>query len=97
MQHVIRTTVFRQGASHVDVKLPLSGWFGVVRAWRGERWPDLEKVWYGRLKPWIPWYSLERQVLRAIEHVTQRPATKADRKAVQLKLRDAILQRQLAR
>jgi hypothetical protein len=68
MPDAVRATVFREGASHVDVKMPSSGWFGEVRAWRGQRWPDLEKVWYGRLKPWIPWFSLERQVLRAIEH-----------------------------
>lgn len=95
MPDAVRATVFREGASHVDVKMPSSGWFGEVRAWRGQRWPDLEKVWYGRLKPWIPWFSLERQVLRAIEHVTQRPPTGADREAVRRRLRGAMQRREL--
>ena len=86
----VRTTLFREGARHVDVKVPASGWFATVRAWRGQRWPDLEKVWYGRLKPWIPWFSLERQALRAIEHVTRRSPTASDREAVRRNLRVAL-------
>jgi hypothetical protein len=94
MSDAVQATLFRHGTSHVDVKLRPSAWFGVVRVWQGGRWPELEKIWYGRLRPWLPWFSIERQAVRAVEYVTQRPLIAADQTVVRRRLRAAL--RQLA-
>ncbi len=69
---VLKTVVYREGTAHVEVRLRPGAWFGEVRVWRGARWPDLEKQWHGRVKSWIPWYSLENQAIKAVRHVTHR-------------------------
>ncbi len=69
---VHQAIVFREGTAHVDIRVRPGAWFGEVRVWRGARWPDLEKRWHGRMKSWIPWYSLEDQAVKAVRYVTHR-------------------------
>jgi hypothetical protein len=47
------------------------GWFAEVRLWRGFRWPTLVVSYWAAVRRWIPWFSLRRQVLRAVEHADQ--------------------------
>ena len=68
----VRTMVYRQGTAHVDIQIRPGAWFGEVRIWRGERWPKLERRWYGRIRRWVPWPSLERQTLKAVCYVSNR-------------------------
>jgi len=65
----IRVTVYRAASAHVDIKVRPGARFAEVRVWRGGRWPDLVSRSYARLRKWIPWFSLERQALRAMELV----------------------------
>ncbi len=95
MADAVRVTVFQDGAAYIDVKLPLSGRIGLVRVWRGTRWPALERTWYARLRPWIPWFSLERQVMRAIEYLLDHPPSDADQVRVKRELRAALAQLRL--
>lgn len=69
---VVRTVVYREGTAHVDIQARPGAWFGEVRIWRGDRWPELERRWYGRIRRWVPWHSLERQALRAVRYVSNR-------------------------
>jgi hypothetical protein len=69
---VLQAVVYREGTAHVDVRLGSGAWFGEVRVWRGARWPAIEKRWRGRVKGWIPWYSLEDQAIKAVRYVTHR-------------------------
>lgn len=73
--NAIQATLYRHGAAHVDVKIRPSAWFATVRVWRGERWPDLERTWYARVRGWIPWFSLERQVWKAVAYLAQARTT----------------------
>ena len=67
MTEDIRVTVYRAASAHVDIKVRPGSRFAEVRVWRGGRWPDLASRYYARLRRWIPWFSLERQALRAME------------------------------
>ncbi len=67
MTEDIRVTVYRAASAHVDIKARPGARFAEVRVWRGGRWPDLVSRSYARLRRWIPWFSLERQSLRAME------------------------------
>jgi hypothetical protein len=71
MSKTIRVTVFRTANVHVDVKLRSPGWFAEVRVWRGTRWPDLHARFRARVRGWFPWFSLRRQVSRAVKHVNR--------------------------
>ncbi len=68
----VRAVVYREGTAHVDIQARPGAWFGEVRVWRGARWPELERRWFGRIRRWLPWHSLERQALKAVRHVSQR-------------------------
>jgi hypothetical protein len=67
MTEDIRVTVYRAASAHVDIKVRPGSRFAEVRVWHGGRWPDLVGRSYARLRTWIPWFSLERQALRAME------------------------------
>ena len=67
MTEDIRVTVYRAASAHVDIKVRPGARFAEVRLWRGGRWPELVSRFYARLRQWIPWFSLERQALRAME------------------------------
>jgi len=71
MTKTIRVTVFRTANVHVDVKLRSRGWFAEVRVWRGTRWPDLQARFVARIRGWLPWFSLRRQMHKAVEYVNQ--------------------------
>jgi hypothetical protein len=68
--HLARVIVYRGSGEHVDVQIRPSAWIAEVRLWRGLRWPSLERKWLAATKPWIPWFSLETQVHRAVRQVT---------------------------
>ena len=63
----IKVTVYRAASAHVDIKVRPGARFAEVRVWRGGRWPDLASSFRARLRGWIPWFSLERQAMRALE------------------------------
>ncbi len=87
---VIRTTLHRGSATHVDLEIRPRAWFGRVRLWRGTRWPDLERTWFGSLRPWVPWFSLERQAVEAVaQALGSVPAAHVTR-AVSLEVRAAV-------
>lgn len=65
-----RAVVYRGSGEHVDIQMRPSAWFAEVRLWRGLRWPSLERRWLAATKPWVPWFSLERQVHRAVREIT---------------------------
>ena len=50
---VFRKTIYRAGMSYVEVKLSGAAPLAEVRVWRGHRWPDLERVWYARMRSWM--------------------------------------------
>ncbi len=68
-ERAIRVALYHGSDARLDVKLRPSSWFAQVRLWRGRRWPNLERTWYARMRPWIPWFSLERQALRAAAYL----------------------------
>ena len=71
MSKIIRVTVLRTANVHVDVKLRYPGWFAEVRVWRGTRWPDLQARLVARVRGWLPWFSLRRQMGKAVEYVNR--------------------------
>ena len=68
-ESAVRVTLYHGSDARLDVKLRPSSWFAQIRLWRGRRWPSLERTWYARMRPWIPWFSLERQALRAASYL----------------------------
>lgn len=87
---VLQKTIYRSGMRYVELKLSGMASFAEVRVWRGHRWPDLERVWYARMRRWIPWFSLERQALRAVEYVAHAPPSTAERAALTREVRAAV-------
>jgi len=90
MHHSTRTDIYRYGDTRVDVKLPPRAWFARVRLWSGGRWPHVEKTWYAGAHRWVPWFSLERQAVRAVEHANRRCHTFLSRKEVRRQVRAAL-------
>ncbi|UCG85423.1 MAG: hypothetical protein JSW71_16020 [Gemmatimonadota bacterium] len=91
MSKTIRVTVFRTANVHVDVKLRSPGWFAEVRVWRGGRWPDLQATFVARVRGWLPWFSLRRQVGRAVEYVNQFEELRLSKQEVADKVAVALL------
>lgn len=77
-----RATVYQHGSTHVDVILHGRGWLAEVQLWDGARWPKIVRRWYAAGRRWIPWFSLERQVQRAVTTVIERPLDGATRRAL---------------
>jgi hypothetical protein len=90
VKHVVRVTVHRTANWHVDVKVRPGARLAEIRAWRGERWPDLQKTWHARMRCWIPWFSLRRQVVRAVEYTSQCDDTYLSRDDLQSKVTVAL-------
>ena len=67
-----RTDIYRHGDLRVDLKVDPRGWFVRVRVWSGGRWPKRLRTYLAKNRRWIPWFSLERQAIRAVEHVNRR-------------------------
>ncbi len=67
----IRLTLYRGSDSHLDLKVVPGARFAAIRLWRGRRWPNLERVWRARMRRWIPWFSPERQILRALQYIAR--------------------------
>jgi hypothetical protein len=89
-ESAVRVTLYHGSDARLDVKLHPSSWFAQVRLWRGRRWPSLERTWYARLRPWIPWFSLERQALRAATYLSDREPPPGLRRAIQQEVRIVI-------
>ena len=90
MHDPIRTEIYRYGDTRVDVKLRARAWFAQVRFWSGGRWPRVEKTWYARTRRWLPWFSLERQAVRAVEHANRRSHAFLPRDDVRRRVKAAI-------
>ena len=67
------------------------GRFAVVRLWRGSRWPKLEASYLAAMRHWIPWFSLQHQVLRAVEHANRFEDLQLTRQEVLDKVAVALL------
>ncbi len=90
MAEAIRGDIYRHGDTRVDVKFPAKGWFARIRVWNGARWPKLERTWYGRTRRWVPWFSLERQAVRAIEYANRRSSVRLPREEIKRQARAAL-------
>ncbi len=90
MSDLARTDIYRRGDTRVDVKLRPRAWFARVRFWSGGRWPRVEKTWYARSRRWVPWFSLERQAVRAVEHANRRSHAFLPRDEVERQVRAAL-------
>ncbi|NIM51262.1 MAG: hypothetical protein GTN62_15080 [Gemmatimonadales bacterium] len=90
MDETVHSTVYRDNTARVDVKLRASSWFAQVRVWRGRRWPDLERTWYARTRRWIPWFSLDHQVARAVEYVNQHKKNQLTSREIQGRVNGAL-------
>lgn len=90
MKDTVRVTVHRTANWHVDVKVRPRARFAEIRAWRGKRWPDLQKTWRARMRWWIPWFSLRRQAARAVEYVSHYDEAYLTRDDLQRKVADAL-------
>ena len=71
-RRILQTVVYRERTAYVEVRARPGAWFGEVRVWRGERWPITERRWYGHLRSWLPWFSLEKQATKAVRYVSKR-------------------------
>jgi len=90
VKDTVRVTVHRTANWHVDVKVHPGARFAEIRAWRGERWPDLQKTWHARMRWWIPWFSLKRQAVRAVEYANQCDETYLTRDDLQQRIAVAL-------
>ena len=90
MKQVTRTDIYRHGDARVDVKLRPDAWFAQVRVWNGARWPKVEKTWRARVKGWVPWFSLERQAVRAVEYANRRSSVYMPREEIQKRVQAAL-------
>jgi hypothetical protein len=88
--NVTRTDIYRHGDARVDVKYRPGAWFAQVRVWNGARWPKVEKTWRARTKGWIPWFSLERQAVRAVECANRHAAVYVPRKEIRKRVQAAL-------
>ncbi len=90
MNDSARTEIYRYRDTRIDVKLRPKAWFARIRLWSGGRWPRVEKTWYARARRWVPWFSLERQAVRAVEHANRRSHAFLPRDEVQRQVRAAL-------
>ena len=90
MTEETRTEIYRHGDARVDLKIRANARFAHVRVWNGARWPKVEKTWRARVRGWIPWFSLERQVVRAVEYANRRAAVLVPRDEVRRRVRNAL-------
>ncbi len=90
VKQVTRTDIYRHGDARVDVKLRPDAWFAQVRVWNGARWPKVEKTWRARVKGWVPWFSLERQAVRAVEYANRRTSVYLSREEIRKRVQTAL-------
>jgi hypothetical protein len=90
MTKEIRADIYRHGNARVDLKVRPKAWFAHVRVWNGARWPKVEKAWRARVRGWIPWFSLERQVVRAVEYANRREAVFVPREEIRKLVQGAL-------
>jgi hypothetical protein len=85
-----RAEIYRYDDARVDLKMRPGEWFARIRVWDGGRWPRVRRTWHARLKPWIPWFSLERQVVRAVEYANRCASVYVPRKEIRKRVRGAL-------
>lgn len=85
-----RADIYRHADVRVDVKIGARGWFAVIRVWNGTRWPKVERTWRAGVKRWVPWFSLERQAVRAVEYANHRASVYLSREQIRKQVRDAL-------
>ncbi len=90
MHDSARNDIYRYGDTRVDVKRGRKAWFARVRVWSGGRWPRVERTWYARTRRWFPWFSLERQAVKAVEHANRKSHTFLPRQEVRRRVRAAL-------
>ncbi|MCZ6857372.1 MAG: hypothetical protein O7F70_05190 [Gemmatimonadetes bacterium] len=90
MPEDIRVDIYKHGDARVDVKVHPRDWFAVIRVWDGARWPKLIGTWRGKTRRWIPWFSLERQVVRAVEFANRRASVHVPREEIRKRVQAAL-------
>jgi hypothetical protein len=90
MTEETRTEIYRHGDARVDLKIRPKAWFAHVRVWNGARWPRVERTYHARLRGWIPWFPLERQVVRAVEYANRRASVFVPRDEIQKRVQNAL-------
>ncbi len=90
MHSSARADIYRHGDVRVDVKISDGGWFAAVRVWHGTRWPKVVRTWHVPLKRWWPWFSLERQAVKAVEYANRRASVHVPRERISEQVRGAL-------
>ena len=90
VKQVTRTDIYRHGDARVGVKFRPHAWFAQVRVWSGARWPKVEKTWRARVKGWVPWFSVERQAVRAVEYANRRASVYMRREEIRKRVQTAL-------
>ena len=90
MTEAIRAEIYRHGDARVDLRIRPDAWFAQVRVWNGVRWPKVERTWHARMRGWIPWFSLERQVVRAVEYANLRTSVFVPRDEIHKRVESAL-------
>ena len=78
----VRVDIYKHGDARVDLKVHRRDCFAVIRVWDGARWPKVVRTWRARMRRWIPWFSLERQVVRAVEFANRRASVHVPREEI---------------
>ena len=86
----VRVDIYKHGDARVDLKVHRQDWFAVIRVWDGARWPKVVRTWRARMRRWIPWFSLERQVVRAVEFANRRASVHVAREEIRKHVQGAL-------
>ena len=90
MPEDIRIDIYTHGEARVDLKTHPRNWFALIRVWDGARWPKVVRTWRAKMRRWIPWFSLERQVVRAVEFANRRASVYVSREEIRKRVQGAI-------
>ncbi len=85
-----RVDIYQYGDARVDLRIRPQAWFAVIRVWDGARWPKVVRTWRAKMRRWIPWFSLERQVVRAVEFANRRASVYVSREEIRKRVQGAI-------
>jgi hypothetical protein len=86
----MRVDIYKHGDARVDLKTHPQDWFAVVRVWEGARWPKVVRTWRAKMRRWIPWFSLERQVVRAVEFANRRSSVHVPREEIRKRVQGPL-------
>ncbi len=86
----VRIDIYTHGDARVDLRIRPRNWFAVIRVWDGARWPKVVRTWRAKRRRWIPWFSLERQAMRAVEFANRRASVHLPREEIRKHVQGAL-------